>query len=138
MKRITLISLLMFFCSGMPASAENLLEPDVFKQWLDGGKPVIIVDIQVPDEFQKHHFKNSIETNAFPAKTDEEKKKLDGILPVVNSSGDDVVIVCPRGGGGAKNTYDYLKTRGVSESRMHILEKGIEGWPYKEVFVQGR
>lgn len=138
MKKITLISLLMFFCSAMPASAENFLAPDVFKQWLDVGKPVIIVDIQVPDEFQKHHFKNSIEPNAYPAKTDEEKKKLDGILPAVNSSRDDVVIVCSRGGGGAKNTYEYLKSKGVSESRMHIVEKGIEGWPYKEMFVQGR
>jgi hypothetical protein len=54
-----------------------------------------------------------IKTNAYPAKTDEEKK-LDGVQSSINSSKEDVVIVCPRGGGGAKNTYEYLKTKGVA------------------------
>jgi rhodanese-related sulfurtransferase len=138
MKRIVLVALAMLLYSVIPAMAENYVQPDTFKQWLESGKPVIIVDIQVPDEFEKHHFKKSIETNAYPAKTDEEKRKLDGVLSTINSSKKDVVIICPRGAGGAKNTYEYLKTKGVVESRMHILDKGIDGWPYKEMFVQGR
>jgi rhodanese-related sulfurtransferase len=96
------------------------------------------VDIQIPEEFEKHHFRGAIETNAYPVKTDEEKKKLDRILPIISSSIEDVVIICPRGGGGARNTYEYFKTRGVPESRLYILEKGIEGWPYQEMFVKGR
>jgi len=87
---------------------------------------------------RKHHFKGSLETNAYPVKSEEERKKLDKTLERINASQDDVVIVCPRGGGGAKNTYDYLKEKGVEEKRLFILEKGMEGWPHPEMCVQGR
>ncbi|MRR39060.1 rhodanese-like domain-containing protein, partial [bacterium] len=42
-----------------------------------------------------------------------------------------------RGGGGAKSTCDYLKSRGVDENRLLILEKGSEGWPWPELCVSG-
>jgi len=48
------------------------------------------------------------------------------------------VIVCPAGGGGARNTYDFLKSQGVPESRMRILEKGQKGWPYAEMVTGNR
>ncbi|NIP26153.1 MAG: rhodanese-like domain-containing protein, partial [Phycisphaerae bacterium] len=41
-----------------------------------------------------------------------------------------VVIVCPRGGGGAKRTYDYFKAKGVAEARLTILAGGQKDWPY--------
>jgi rhodanese-related sulfurtransferase len=138
MKKIVFMALALFLYSAIPAMAQNYVKPDVFKQWLESGKSMFIVDIQTPDEFAMHHFKKAIETNAFPAKTDDEKKKLDPVLVKIKASKDDVVIVCPRGGGGARNTYDYFKTKGVPESRMYILEKGISGWPYKDMFVKGR
>lgn len=138
MKKIVLAALAMILLSILPANAENYVQPDTFKQWLEGGKAVIIVDIQTPDQFDKHHFKGAIETNAYPAKSDEERKKLDGALPVINASKDDVTIICPRGAGGARNAYAYLKTKGVTESRMYILENGIDGWPYKEMFIHGK
>jgi hypothetical protein len=53
------------------------------------------------------------------------------VLPKIESSADDVVIVCPKGGGGAKKTYDFYKSKGVDEKRLLILEKGMGGWPYK-------
>lgn len=56
-----------------------MVKPEVFKQWLENKKPMIIVDIQPADEFAKHHFEGSIETNAFPAKTDKEKARLDNL-----------------------------------------------------------
>ena len=51
---------------------------------------------------------------------------------------DDVVIVCPAGGGGARNTYEFLKSQGVPESRMRILEKGQKGWPYAEMVTRSQ
>ncbi len=50
----------------------------------------------------------------------------------------DVVIICPKGKGGALNAYDYLKSKGVPENRLFILEGGIDDWPYPDLFVKGR
>lgn len=140
MKRIGMfVFLAVLFCGTLAVAASyNYVKPDTFKQWMESGKKTIIVDIQVPAEFEKRHFKGSVETNAYPVKSDEEKKRLDKVVEQINSSPVDVVIVCPRGGGGAKNTYDYLKSKGVDEKRLFILEKGMEGWPYPEICVTGR
>jgi len=39
------------------------------------------------------------------------------------------VVICPRGGGGAKNACDYLKEKEI-EKRIFILREGMQGWPY--------
>jgi rhodanese-related sulfurtransferase len=123
----------------LSAFAAHYVKPDVCKQWRETGKQMVIIDIQPADEFEKQHFKESIETNAFLAKMEEEKKLIDKALPVICSSKDDVVIICPRGRSGASNTYDYLMfSKGVPESRLPILEGGIDGWRFKEHFVAGR
>lgn len=119
------------------AYATNFIEPEEFKKWLTSGKAVIIVDIQPHDEFVKKHFKGSIETNAFPANTEDLKKRLDKALPIIQKSNDPVVIICPRGRSGAQNSYDYLKAKGVPESRLFILKGGIAGWPYPELLERG-
>lgn len=138
MKRVFMTSLAVLLFSATVARAQNYVKPDQFKQWLETSKAMQVVDIQTPEEFEKHHFNHSIQTNAYPAKSDEEKQRLDRILPVLQASKEDVVVVCPRGGGGAKNTYEHLKSMGIPEQRLFILEKGIEGWPYKELFVNGK
>lgn len=133
MKRYISLILAITLPFAVPAWAANYVKPDELKQWLKTGKPVILVDIQPAHEFMQHHFKGSVETNAFPAKRDEEKKKLDKVLPRILASRDDVVIICPRGRSGAMNTYDYLKSKGVDEKRLYILEGGVAGWPYREM-----
>ncbi len=138
MKKALVLAICLNFLFTVIAFAANYVKPEDFKKWLETGKKMIIVDIQPAADFEKHHFKGSIETNAFPAKTDEEKKRLDKVIPQIMSSKDDVVIMCPRGKSGASNTYEYLKSKGVPENRLFILEGGIAGWPYKEMFVTGR
>jgi rhodanese-related sulfurtransferase len=139
MKQIMLLLTLLLLCSSIAMAGNyNYIEPDQFRQWLEKGKDMAIVDIQIPAEFQQHHFKGASETNAFPVKSPEDKLKLDKILPMLTSARNDVVVVCPRGGGGAKNTYDYLKEKGISEKRMFILKEGMQGWPYKELTVNGK
>jgi rhodanese-related sulfurtransferase len=138
MKKYLVLAVSLVFLFTTSAFAANYVKPEDFKKWLESGKKLIIVDIQPAKEFEEHHFKGSIETNAFPAKTDEEKKRLDKVIPLIMSSSDDVVIICPRGRSGASNTYEYLKSKGVPEKRLYILEGGIAGWPYKEMFVKGR
>ena len=113
----------------------NYLEPDQFKQWLEEGKPMIIVDIQDKKAFAAQHFPGSIETNAFPVKTDAERKLIDPAVEAYKTSGNDVVVVCPRGGGGAKRCYSYLKSQGVPEEKLVILKKGIDNWPYRDMLA---
>ncbi|GFO70000.1 hypothetical protein GMLC_35790 [Geomonas limicola] len=139
MKKLLLGTLLASLLLGGVACASGYTYTATkeFKESLEKAKPMIIVDIQVPVEFAKHHFKNALETDAFPAKSDAERAKLDKVLPVIAASQDEVVIVCPRGGGGAKNTWDYLKSKGVAEKRMRILEGGMQGWPHQELTVSG-
>jgi rhodanese-related sulfurtransferase len=137
---MTLLVVTLVLCVAVAALAADyrFVKQDTFKQWLESGKKMILVDIQPPADFAKKHFKGALETGAYPVKSDEEKKRLDLILDRINSSQDDVVIVCPRGGGGAKNTWDYLSAKGIPVSRMYILEKGSEGWPYPELCVTGK
>lgn len=139
MNRIMLLLLLIIGCATTAiAGGYSYVEQDQFKRWLGNKKNLTIVDIQVPVEFQKHHFKGALETGAYPVKSLEDKGKLDKVMPRLLGSQNDLVIVCPGGGGGAKNTYDYLKEKGISEKRLFILEKGMQGWPYRELTVAGK
>lgn len=133
-----MLSFALTLASASIALAANYIEPQELKELLDKKKPVILVDIQPAADFEKQHLPGSIETNAFPAKTDEEKARLDKALAIIKTSKDPVVVVCPRGKSGAKNSYNYLESKGISEDRMQILEGGIHEWPYKELFVKGR
>lgn len=137
MKKLMGLMIVLSLALAATAMAANYgyVEPEQFKQWLESGKPMQVLDIQVPAEFQKHHFKGALETNAFPVKTAEEKKRLDLVIPKLAASREDIVVVCPRGGGGAKNTYDYLKEQGIAEKRIYILKDGMQGWPFKETMV---
>jgi len=104
MKKVTWIAaaLLLLIIAIVSAAGYNYVRPDQFKEWLATGKKIVVIDIQSPAEFAKRHFTGSLETNAYPVKSEEERKRLDATLETINASKDDVVIVCPRGGGGAK------------------------------------
>lgn len=120
------------------AQSYNYISPAELKQRLEsGGKPMLL-DIQVENDYARHHLPGALPTYAYPAASDEERARLKPTLGRILASQDDVVIVCPGGGSGAKNTYDFLKAQGVPESRMRILEKGQKGWPYPELVTQGR
>ena len=106
---------------------------DQLKQAIEKKSPLKIVDIQVEKEYNAHHIQGVIPTYAYPVKTDEEKAKVAKVLPELKASQDPIVVVCPKGAGGAKNTVQYLTDQGISESRLLILENGQAGWPYAEL-----
>ncbi len=137
MKKLSIVALFFICLLNVAAIFEsfNYLEADQFKQWIDTGKPVIIVDIQVKDEFAAHHFPGSIETNAYPVKTDAEKKQIDPAVETYKKTSHDVVVVCPRGGGGAKRCYSYLKSQGIPDEKLFILKGGVEKWPYRDMLA---
>ncbi len=103
------------------------------EQRLKTGEPVVVLDIQVEEEFQEHHIKGAVPTHAYPVKTDADRAKLQASLEQIQTSDAPVVIVCPCGAGGAKRTHDYLKIEGIPESRLFILEKGQAGWSCPEL-----
>jgi len=139
-KKIGLIFLLLSLavCRLSVAGDYHFVKTDDFRSWLQEGKKVAILDIQPAADFQKQHFRGSIETNAYPVKSDESRQRLDTTIPQLAASTDDIVIVCPRGGGGAKATYDYLKSKGINEKRLLILEGGMQGWPHKNLVEAGK
>ena len=100
------------------------------KEDINNKESGLIVDIQVENEFAAHHIEGAMATYAYPVKTEADKEKLSVAVEKANESNDPVVIVCPRGGGGATRTYDYLKEAGIAESRLFILEGGQAKWPY--------
>ena len=95
---------------------------------LNANLPTNIIDIQVEGEFNQHHIMGATPTYAYPVKSDADRTRLDTAIEQINGNNDPVVIVCPRGAGGAKRTYDYLLEKGISADRLLILERGQEGW----------
>ncbi|MBE0618369.1 MAG: rhodanese-like domain-containing protein [Proteobacteria bacterium] len=102
------------------------------EQRLRASDPIIVLDIQVESEYEQHHVKGATPTHAYPVKSSEDKAKLDEAMPGLKRSSAPVVIVCPRGAGGAERTYAYLKDQGIPEERLYILEKGQAGWSCAE------
>ena len=136
-QKIAVLAVLVIGLLNMAALFENFnyVTAEDFKQWVDSGKAMVLVDIQVKDEFSLHHFKDSIETNSFPVDTEEQRKMIDPAVATAKKAGTDVVVVCPRGGGGAKRCYNYLKEQGIPEGKLFILEGGVDKWPHKDILV---
>lgn len=131
MKQIGLLFAAVFFlATSVWAGGYQYISAADLKAGIIQKESGLIVDIQVEDEFSAHHIDGAVATYAYPVKSGEDKEKLSTVLEQARQSNEQVVIVCPRGGGGAKRTYDYLKEEGIAESRLYILEGGQAKWPY--------
>lgn len=105
----------------------------------DNDQEYAIIDIQLEDKFDEHHLRGAIPTYAFPGDKPEMQAKLKAGLEQVKDN-QKIIIVCPRGGGGAKNTVNYYRGLGVDNDRLLILESGQDGWPADvvDVMVEGK
>lgn len=139
MKRIMTILVTTVLLVGMVFGVQawgasyNYMSPEEVKGALEAARPLILLDIQVEEGYCEHHIPGALATYAYPVKSEDDKKRLDTVLAKIASSDAPVVIVCPRGGGGAKRAYDHLRTQAVPDERLYILEKGQEGWPYPDL-----
>jgi len=113
----------------------NYYTADTLKESLASEKQMHLIDIQVEDEYSAHHIQSAVATYAYPVKSDEDKAKLDLILSELTADENPIVIVCPRGGGGAERTFKHLQASGLDTSRLFILENGQEGWPHAELLA---
>lgn len=134
MKRLFYIALFLVVAAAPVAASEyNYISPEKTRAWIEEKKNVNIVDIQVEEAFKTAHLPGSIATYSYPVKTDAQRAKIDDAVRMSKENGFPVVVVCPRGKGGAKRCYDYMKSKGVTVAQLLILEKGIDGWPYPEL-----
>jgi rhodanese-related sulfurtransferase len=111
-------------------SKYNYIKPAELKARLEAGDSLTVVDIQVEEEFSNQHIRGALPTYAYPVKTEAQRAKIDSVYDNLAQASTPIVIVCPRGGGGAKRTFDHLAGKGISADRLLILESGQEGWPY--------
>lgn len=132
-KLIFLFLCLCFFKNLSFAESYNYIKPEVFKKMSESGKKFHLIDVQKEEDFEKRNIKGSVKTASYPVKSDEDKKKLDTVIDKVKKDNLDIIIICPKGGGAAKGAYDYFKSKGVVESRLFILEGGIQGFPYNDM-----
>ena len=93
---------------------------------------LVLVDIQEKEDFDEEHLKGAISTYAYPVKTDEERARLAKLLPSIKDD-QKVVVICPRGGGGADRAYDFLLKSGVKQENLVTLTDGQYGWPREEI-----
>jgi len=101
---------------------------DQLKTSIENQEDILMLDIQVEDDFNEHHIEGAVATYAFPVKSDEDKAKIDTQLQLIEESDRDIVIICPKGLIGAERTYTYLLEKGVKVERLFILEEGQAGW----------
>lgn len=139
MKKILLIFVAMLSlmlvatgCSNNGDTEYNYYTAEQTKEAIENGDEIILLDIQVEEEWEAHHIKGAIPTHAYPVKEDEDKAKLDAVLSQLEGE-QPIIIVCPSGAGGATRTIDYLKTKGIDEDRLFILKGGQSSWPYAEL-----
>ncbi len=128
----TILFLILFSTTAI-AEQYNFMTPEDLKKRLGANEDLLVVDIQVEEEFNQHHIPGSIATYAYPVKTDEDRARLEPVVSLQKEDLKPVVIVCPRGAGGAKRTFDYLVTQGVDKNHLWILEKGMSGWEYGDL-----
>ena len=111
----------------------NYYTADQLKEAIQKNEDITLLDIQVEKDYNKHHIKGVIPTYAYPVETEEEKTKLDKVLPQLEKNENPIIVVCPGGGGGAKKTIDHLESKGIKADRLFILENGQKGWPHDEL-----
>lgn len=108
------------------------------KQKVENRAPMTLVDIQVEEEFAKHNISGAVATYAYPVKSSADKAKMAAVIDTLKQNNDLAVVVCPRGGGGAKRAYKLLNAAGIAEERLAILTDGQAAWPYPELLTQSQ
>ena len=118
------------------AEGYKYISPSDLKNRIKSADQVFLLDIQVEKEYSEHHIVNAFPTYAYPVETADDRAKLKPVLDKIRNSKEDIIIICPRGAGGAKRTYEYLKAEGIVSNRLFILEKGQSGWLYPELLAR--
>ncbi len=138
MKRITVLAAVFFLMIAGIATAGieyNYIDSDSLMQSLQEKKPVHLVDIQKKNDFLQHHFFGSLETDAYPVKSEQEMSRINEVIHDLQATDKPVVIIGPRGTRAAGRAYAYLLEQGITAQRLAILKNGVRGWPAPELLL---
>ena len=136
-----LVALALIGCGGKVkenAKYNYITADETAKLIREDASKIVLVDIQEKPDFEEEHLKGAISTYAYPVKTDDEKARLAALLPDIKE-GQKVIIVCPRGGGGADRAYDFYLSKGLKKEQLLTLKGGQYEWPrdrVKDVLAQ--
>ena len=136
-QKAILVTIGMLFMISVPGLvfAFNMMTADELKVRLETKQPTILLDIQKKNAYKEHHFYGSVRTYAYPSKTDTDLQSVVQGVRMYEQSGNDVVIIGPRGGKASQRTVDFLTTRSIPEEKIFILQGGIRNWPHKEMLL---
>jgi len=138
---LPLVALLLIGCGGKvePKAKYNYITADeTAKLMREDASKIVLIDIQEKADFEEEHLKGALATYAYPVKTDAEKTRLAELIPNIKPD-QKVVIVCPRGGGGADRAYDFYLEKGLKKEQLFTLKGGQYEWPrdkIKDVLVK--
>lgn len=127
-RTFSLLAVALWLGCSVALAAYNYISAADLEARLQAGTPTHIVDIQVEADYASHHIRGAQPTYAYPVQSDSDRAKLAAVVDALKADQEPIVIVCPRGGGGATRTYDYLLAQGIAAERLLILEKGQAGW----------
>lgn len=138
MKKITGLAAVLFLMIAGIATAGieyNYIDSDNLMKSLQEKKAIHLVDIQKKNDFLQHHFFGSLETGAYPVKSEQDMIRIKEVLHDLQATDKPVVIIGPRGTRAAGRTYEYLLEQGIAAQRLAILKSGIRGWPAPEILL---
>lgn len=93
---------------------------------------IVLVDIQEKGDFEEEHLKGALATYAYPVKTDAERARLAELISTIKPN-QKVIIICPKGGGGADRAYDFYLGKGLKKEQLFTLQGGQYEWPRDKI-----
>lgn len=129
------VLLLLVGCGGKVkenAKYNYISADETAKLMREDASKLVLIDIQEKPDFTEEHLKGALATYAYPVKTDAEKARLAEILPQIKPN-QKVVIICPRGGGGADRAYDFYLEKGLKKEQLFTLKGGQYEWPRDKI-----
>lgn len=132
---LPLAALLLIGCGGKVkenAKYNYITADETAKLMREDASKIVLVDIQEKADFEEEHLKGALPTYAYPVKTDAEKARLAELLSTIRPE-QKVVIICPRGGGGADRAYDFYLEKGLKKEQLFTLKGGQYEWPRDKI-----
>ena len=131
---LTVIGLVFVGCGKVEQKAQyNYIDANKTAELMrEDISKLVLVDIQERDDYAEEHLKGAIETYAYPVKTDEERARLTALIPNIKDN-QKVIVICPKGGGGADRAYDFFLENGIKKENLFTLIDGQYGWPRDEI-----
>ncbi|MCP4158938.1 MAG: hypothetical protein GY760_02590 [Deltaproteobacteria bacterium] len=114
-----------FVKDGLPYNSITMKQ---FNDDLKSSENYILIDIQNKNDFVKDHFNDAIGTDAYPVKSKNDKIKLDKALNILKSSEKNIIIISPKSNDSARRAFNHLKSKGIKQNRMFILDGQRSSW----------